>query len=138
MSLIFNQKHSFSVCVTTISNIFYKIILCICFSDDIDPGSPFSSIGDGSISASNSPSSGPGSDTNESPIFSDEFSSGVGGNSGEYCEVPFFSDQIDVKEVVVGGGSEVKAEVKEENVDDLGIAIEGSAVKGILNKRCGH
>ena len=36
------------------------------------------------------------------------------------------------------GGSEVKAEVKEENVDDLGMAIEGSAVKGVLNKRCGH
>ena len=113
-------------------------ILCINFSDDIDPGSPFSSIGNDSIPASNSPSSGPGSDTNESPIFSDEFSSGVSGSSGEYCEVPFFSDQIDVKEVVVGGGSEVKVELKEENVDDLGIAIEGSAVKGILNKRCGH
>ena len=37
-----------------------------------------------------------------------------------------------------GTKDEVKAEVKEENVDDLGIAIEGSAVKGILNKRCGH
>ena len=113
-----------------------KSIPCFHFSDDIDPGSPFSSIGD--VSASTSPCSGPGSDTNESPIFSDEFSAvgGESGSSGEYCEVPFFSDQIDVKEVVVGG--EVKGEVKEENVDNLGIEIEGSAVKGILNKRCGH